>query len=54
MALYFGLMTLTTAGFGKISPVTSQGRLVVYATILAGVAIIPAQAASLAEAYLNF
>ncbi len=33
---------------------TSQGRLVVCATILAGVAIEPAQAASLAEAYLDF
>ena len=53
-ALYFGLTTLTTVGFGDISPVTSQGRLVVCATILAGVAIVPAQAASLAEAYLDF
>ena len=53
-ALYFGLTTLTTVGFGDISPVTFQGRLVVCVTILAGVAIIPAQAASLAEAYLDF
>ena len=53
-ALYFGLTTLTTVGYGDISPVTSQGRLVVSLTILAGVAIIPAQAASLAEAYIDF
>ena len=53
-ALYFGLTTLTTVGFGDISPVTPQGRLVVGASILAGVIIIPAQAASLAEAYLDF
>lgn len=53
-ALYFGLTTLTTVGYGDISPVTSQGRLVVSLTILAGVAIIPAQTASLAEAYLDF
>jgi voltage-gated potassium channel len=53
-ALYFGLTTLTTVGFGDITPVTSQGRLVVILSILAGVAIIPAQAASLAEAYLEF
>ena len=32
---------------------TVQGRLVVILSILAGVAIIPAQAASLAEAYLG-
>jgi len=53
-ALYFGLTTLTTVGFGDITPMTSQGRLVVGGTILAGVAIIPAQAASLAEAYLDY
>ena len=40
-------------GFGDITPVTVQGRLVVILSILAGVAIIPAQAASLAEAYLG-
>ena len=53
-ALYFGLTTLTTVGFGDITPVTFYGRLVVGGSILAGVAIIPAQAASLAEAYLDF
>jgi len=53
-ALYFGLTTLTTVGFGDITPVTFQGRLVVGGSILAGVAIIPAQAASLAEAYLDY
>ena len=53
-ALYFGLTTLTTVGFGDITPVTTQGRFVVIMSILAGVAIIPAQAASLAEAYLDF
>lgn len=53
-ALYFGLTTLTTVGFGDISPVTVSGRFVVGASILAGVAIIPAQAANLAEAYLDF
>lgn len=46
-ALYFGLTTLTTVGFGDITPVTFQGRLVVMASILAGVIVVPAQAASL-------
>ena len=46
-ALYFGLTTLTTVGFGDITPVTFQGRIVVMASILAGVIIVPAQAASL-------
>lgn len=53
-ALYFGLTTLTTLGFGDITPVTPEGRFVVVMSILAGVAIIPAQAANLAEAYLDF
>jgi len=35
-------------------PLTTEGRVVVAGTILAGVAIIPAQAASLAEAFLDF
>jgi voltage-gated potassium channel len=46
-ALYFGLTTLTTVGFGDITPVTFQGRIVVMASILAGVIVVPAQAASL-------
>jgi hypothetical protein len=52
-ALYFGLTTLTTVGFGDITPVTLQGKLVVSGSILAGVAFIPAQAAVLADALLN-
>lgn len=51
-ALYFGLTTLTTVGFGDIVPVTFNGRLVVCGSILAGVAIIPAQAAKLADAII--
>jgi voltage-gated potassium channel len=52
-ALYFGLTTLTTVGFGDITPVTWQGKLVVCGSILAGVTIIPAQAALLVEALLD-
>lgn len=52
-ALYFGLTTLTTVGFGDITPVTWQGKLVVGGSILAGVTIIPAQAALLVEALLD-
>ena len=53
-ALYFGLTTLTTVGFGDITPMTAEGKLVVSGSILAGVAIIPAQAASLVEALLDY
>lgn len=53
-ALYFGLTTLTTVGFGDIVPITFNGRLVVSGSILAGVAIIPIQTASFFEALLDF
>ena len=51
-ALYFGLTTLTTVGFGDITPVTVQGKLVVCFSILVGIAIIPLQLTSLAEALI--
>lgn len=52
-ALYFGLCTLSTLGFGDIVPITWQGKLVVCGSILAGVAIVPAQAGALVEALLK-
>lgn len=52
-ALYFGLTTLTTVGFGDVSPVTWQGRLIVCGSILFGVAVVPAQAGALVEALLD-
>ena len=48
-----GLTTLTTVGFGDVTPITWQGKLVVSGSILAGVAVIPAQAAALVEALLE-
>ena len=36
-ALYFGLTTLTTVGFGDIAPVTTEGKLIVSGDLLAGV-----------------
>lgn len=50
-ALYFGLTTLTTVGFGDIYPMTSEGRAVVCASIVVGVAVVPPQLLSLAEAF---
>jgi voltage-gated potassium channel len=52
-ALYFGLTTLTTVGFGDITPITTGGRLVVCLSIVAGVAVIPIQLAELGEALLG-
>jgi hypothetical protein len=53
-ALYFSLTTLTTVGFGDVAPVTPQGKLVVCLSILAGVAVIPAQAGALVDSFLAF
>lgn len=53
-ALYFGLTTLTTVGFGDIVPMTSYGRLVVAMSILVGIAVIPSQAAKLVDVLVEF
>ena len=45
--LYFGLCTLTTVGFGDIVPITFEGRLVVCASILVGIGVIPLQVGEL-------
>ena len=52
-ALYFTISTLATLGLGDITPITWQGRLVVCGTIIAGVAIVPAQAAALVDALVS-
>lgn len=52
-AAYFGLTTLTTVGFGDITPITLNGRLVVMGSILVAVAVVPAQAAALVDALLD-
>ena len=51
MYLFFSLVQV---GFGDITPVTAEGRLIVGLSIFAGVTIIPAQAATLVDAILQF
>jgi Ion channel len=53
-ALYFTLTTLTTVGLGDVVPVTALGRFFTSAMICVGVAVIPVQAAKLAEAFIAF
>eukprot|EP00404_Azadinium_spinosum_P061600 CAMPEP_0180713722 /NCGR_PEP_ID=MMETSP1038_2-20121128/12053_1 /TAXON_ID=632150 /ORGANISM="Azadinium spinosum, Strain 3D9" /LENGTH=352 /DNA_ID=CAMNT_0022746065 /DNA_START=96 /DNA_END=1154 /DNA_ORIENTATION=- len=53
VSLYFGLVTLTTVGFGDITPVTAEGRAIVCVSILVGVALIPVQLSKLTEAFLE-
>jgi voltage-gated potassium channel len=52
-ALYFGLTTLTTVGFGDITPVTPAGRFIVSASTILGIAIVPLQLTGLAETILK-
>jgi voltage-gated potassium channel Kch len=53
-ALYFGLTTLTTVGFGDIVLITAEGWFVASMSILAEVSIIPAQAANLVDVIVQF
>jgi len=51
-AMYFAVVTLTTVGFGDITPNTTAGRVVTMIMILAGVLVIPWQLTSLAKRML--
>lgn len=53
-AIYFVLTTVTTVGFGDITPLTAVGRMIVSATILMGAVIIPLQITQFVEALLEF
>jgi voltage-gated potassium channel len=48
-ALWWGLVTITTVGYGDFYPVTSLGRIVGVAVMFAGVGIIGALASILAS-----
>uniref|UniRef100_A0A6U9QFI1 Potassium channel domain-containing protein n=1 Tax=Zooxanthella nutricula TaxID=1333877 RepID=A0A6U9QFI1_9DINO len=52
-AFYFGLVTVTTVGFGDMAPITPEGRAVVCIAILAGGAVIPFELTRLAEAFVD-
>lgn len=47
--VYFAVVTLTTVGFGDITPQTELGRLVTMVMILTGVMVIPWQLTNLAR-----
>ncbi|TAF57770.1 MAG: ion transporter [Oscillatoriales cyanobacterium] len=48
-AIYFAVVTMTTVGFGDMTPATSAGRLLTMLMILTGVALIPWQIGQLIE-----
>ncbi|MBL4850640.1 MAG: potassium channel family protein [Planctomycetes bacterium] len=51
--LYFAVVTLTTVGYGDLTPKTSLGQLVTMIMILTGVVIFPWQLTNLARALLE-
>ena len=42
-AMYFAIVTITTVGYGDITPISWQGRAITVAMILSGIALIPWQ-----------
>mmetsp|Transcript_30409 Transcript_30409/g.97174 ORF Transcript_30409/g.97174 Transcript_30409/m.97174 type:complete len:364 (-) Transcript_30409:18-1109(-) len=49
-ALYFSVTTLTTVGFGDITPITAAGKATVSFSILTGVLLVPTELSALASA----
>ena len=52
-ALYWATISLTTIGYGDISPVTSAGRLVTMVSSLIGVAVIALPSGIITAAYMD-
>ncbi|WP_436929803.1 potassium channel family protein [Halosimplex halobium] len=52
-AFYYVVITLSTTGFGDIVPVTSAGRWVTVASILAAIILIPWQASKIVRAWTS-
>ena len=52
-AVYFSLVTVTTVGFGDITPVTKSGQVVVMLIILAGVFSIPVYMSTLLQEHFG-
>ena len=52
-AMYFTIITITTVGYGDISPITPIGRLVTILTVLAGITLIPWQLGKLLKVIIT-
>lgn len=53
-AAYFAIVTVTTVGFGDITPVTRSGRMAISLMILFGILLIPIYVASLMRTYMVY
>ena len=52
-ALYFSIVTMTTVGFGDVTPISESGRIVTLMMILAGIALIPWQLGNLIRQFVR-
>lgn len=52
-AIYFSVATMTTVGFGDITPISQMGRLLAVLMILTGIALIPWQVGDLIKQLLK-
>lgn len=52
-AFYYTVVTLTTVGFGDITPVSSAGRWVTVLMILSGIVLIPWQASQVVKEWIH-
>lgn len=50
-AVYFAVVTMTTVGFGDITPISEAGRGLTIAMILTGIVLIPTQVGDLIEQF---
>ncbi|MEM9264146.1 MAG: ion transporter [Cyanobacteria bacterium P01_F01_bin.13] len=48
-AMYFAVVTMTTVGYGDVTPVSDAGRTLTVMMILTGIALIPTQVGSLIQ-----
>ncbi|OCR01496.1 Ion transporter [Oscillatoriales cyanobacterium USR001] len=52
-AVYFSVVTMTTVGFGDVTPISDMGRLLTVLMILSGIAIIPWQLGDLMKQFMK-
>jgi len=50
-SLYYMVITLTTVGFGDITPVTNLGRWITIFSIMAGIVLVPWQASKIVKTW---
>nr|WP_246841490.1 ion transporter [Chroococcidiopsis sp. TS-821] len=52
-AFYFSVVTMTTVGFGDVTPISQLGRLLTVLMILTGIALIPWQVGDLIKQFIK-